>query len=611
MQIVITSGKGGVGKTFVAASLAKVLSLTTPVTLIDCDVEAPNASLFLKPQEVEQTAYMVRCITSVDTAKCTFCGDCSEACYYNAIAVGKKTATVFSDMCRWCGVCLNVCRKDALVSGERKIGDVYKAKSGNIELHWAALAAGAGGMSTKLIRHIKKNAGGLTILDSAPGTSCAVVATLENAQRVVLVSDATRFGIHDLQLSYHLCCSLGIKPFVIINRSGLGCIDKLRKWCDNNNIEILGEIPDNPRIAQLYSDGILAVDHIEKIREIFEDIAVKLLASEGGYRYKPQSGDLETVFLSPVVKADVVSDEDKKTSPDELVVISGKGGTGKTSIAACFSQLSGRSVVDCDVDAADMHLLLAPEVIESDNFEGGRVMNIIADKCIGCGRCIAACSFEAISRRESDMRVVLDGAKCEGCGNCMIVCPLDAIEHKKTFDGRWYYSKTRFGMMTHATLIPARENSGRLVSYLRAKASLYASAKDRLTILDGSPGTGCPVIASLTGAKAAVVVTEPTVSGLADMIRVLELARHFSISAGVIINKFDINESMADKICRIALEKNAVILGSLRYNRVFVDAQQEGKTVIEYDPDCVMSGIIKEIWKSTLELLEHKEDTNE
>ncbi len=611
MNIAITSGKGGVGKTFVAASLAKMLSLTIPVTLIDCDVEAPNASLFLKPQEVEQTPYTVQCITSIDAAKCSFCGDCSTACYYNAVAVGKKTAVVFSDMCRWCGACLNVCRNDALVSGERKIGDVYKAKSGNIALHWAALAAGAGGMTTRLIRDIKKNAGGLTILDSAPGTSCAVVATLENAQRVVLVSDATRFGLHDLGLSYRLCRSLGIKPFVIINRSGLGDIDKLRKWCDNKEIEVLGEIPDNPRIAQLYSDGILAVDHIEKIREIFENIAVKLLASEGDYRYKPQTDDLETVFLSPVIKADVLSDTDKKTAPDELVVISGKGGTGKTSIAACFAQLAGQSVVDCDVDAADMHLLLAPEVIESDNFEGGRVMNIVADKCIGCGRCIGACSFQAISRRESDMRVVIDAAKCEGCGNCMIVCPLDAIEFKKTFDGRWYYSNTRFGMMTHATLIPARENSGRLVSFLRAKAAAQARVKDTLTLLDGSPGTGCPVIASITGAKAAVVVTEPTVSGLSDMIRVLELTNHFKIPAGVIINKFDINEGMAAKICRAAMEKNAVILGSLRYNRVFVNAQQEGKTVIEYDPDCVMSGIIKEIWISTLELLEHTEGSNE
>ncbi|HNT27274.1 MAG TPA: ATP-binding protein [bacterium] len=270
----------------------------------------------------------------------------------------------------------------------------------------------------------------------------------------------------------------------------------------------------------------------------------------------------------------------------ELVVISGKGGTGKTSIAAALALLAERPVVaDCDVDAADLHLLLAPEVKERHEFISGHEAVIRAADCTGCGKCAERCRFDAIEKRvgadgRTDYKV--DPVACEGCGVCVRFCPAHAIDSPDSFCGEWMVSETRIGPMVHARLAAAAENSGKLVSLVRKEARRVAEEQGReLIIVDGPPGIGCPVIASLTGAHWVLVVTEPTVSGEHDMARVLELAAHFGIPAAVCVNKYDINLDAAVRIESVARDKGAFIVGRIPYDRAVTEAQILGKSVVE------------------------------
>ena len=600
MKIAITSGKGGVGKTFVATCLAAVISESQHVCYIDCDVEAPNAHLFLKPDEIQSEEQTLPCIDRMDPKKCTYCGLCAKVCYFNALVVGKKNVMAFPELCRWCGACQIVCPHDALIVTRRIIGTVYQGRIGNIDLHWATLQAGAGGMTVRLIEQIKQLSDDkLTILDSPPGTSCAVVHTIQDADVVVLVADPTRFGQHDLKLSVHLCRAMNIEPLVLINRSGIGNLEQLRRWCELEKLPILAEIPDDRQIAELYSKGLLPIEHLDYLRQLFSQAARKLAALPNKQIDKKTCGDnnpkAETVFLNSGTLLKTIGEQTPPTDPVEIAVVSGKGGTGKTSLAACFAQLEKAVVADCDVDAADMHLLLEPDILESETYTGGRVMSIDPRQCSLCGKCIDVCQWNAISKTNSTVSINED--KCEGCGVCVLVCLTKAIKTKQTRDGRWYWSSTRHGNMSHATLEPGKENSGKLVTLVRKNAShKNNNPKNAVVVLDGSPGTGCPVIASVGGTKAAVIVTEPTVSGLHDLSRILELTEHFKIPAGIVINKADINPQVSGDIKQLAQKRNANILGELPYDTVFIQAQQEGKTVLEYQPDSELSKRIKAIW---------------
>lgn len=605
MKIAITSGKGGVGKTFVATGLAAVMAKTQNIRYIDCDVEAPNAHLFLNPQNIESQSQTLPCIDGMDPEKCTHCGLCARVCYFNTLIVGKKNAMAFPELCRWCGACQIVCPHDALLVSQRPIGTVYRGQAGNIDLHWATLQAGAGGMTVRLIEHIKQISDNtLTILDSSPGTSCAVVNTINDADIVVLVADPTRFGQHDLKLSVHLCRSMQIQPLVVINRVGIGDIDQLRQWCRTENLPILAEIPDDRNIAEYYSRGLLPGEHMESLQQLFADVADKLPALLQRTNNKPSPANKaknETIFFDSHNPLAISTQTEPIANPIEITVVSGKGGTGKTSLAACFTQLADTVVADCDVDAADLHLLMAPQVIESQPFIGGRVMSIDARACSVCGQCINVCQWNAITKTNSV--VAIDPARCEGCGACVEVCLTRAIRTTPTRDGQWYWSDIRYGRMSHATLEPGKENSGKLVTLVRKNAAQKNTAPGQsVIILDGSPGTGCPVIASVGGAKAAVIVTEPTVSGLHDLNRILELTAHFKIPAGVIINKADINPQVTESIKKLAQQCRADILGDLPYDTIFIDAQQAGKTVLEYDPDGPFSETLKSIWKKIITL---------
>jgi MinD superfamily P-loop ATPase len=287
----------------------------------------------------------------------------------------------------------------------------------------------------------------------------------------------------------------------------------------------------------------------------------------------------------------------------EIVVISGKGGTGKTSVTASLAVLAGNAVLaDCDVDAADLHLVLQPEVRERHLFKSGHEAVIDAERCAGCGMCALLCRFGAVRRSVSGGagQYVIDPVACEGCGVCVAFCPEKAIRFPERVCGEWMISETRCGPMVHARLGVAAENSGKLVSTVKREARRTAQESGReLVIVDGPPGIGCPVIASLSGAELVLVVTEPTVSGEHDLERVLKLAAHFEIPAVVCVNKWDVNGAMTQKIEALAAAMGADTAGRIRYDRGVTDAQVRGRAVVEIETPSAQD--IRSLWRSLIQ----------
>ncbi|MCE5313762.1 MAG: ATP-binding protein [Armatimonadota bacterium] len=281
----------------------------------------------------------------------------------------------------------------------------------------------------------------------------------------------------------------------------------------------------------------------------------------------------------------------------EIVILSGKGGTGKTSITAAFATLADKPiVVDCDVDAADLHLVLEPDVKETHEFIGGKTARIDPDRCTWCGQCVEMCRFGAVSGADGEDSYFIDQMACEGCGVCAAFCPSHAITMEDTINGRWFVSQTRIGPMVYARLGAGGENSGKLVTLVRNEArSVAQSTGAKLILTDGPPGIGCPVIASLAGASRVVIVTEPTVSGIHDLQRVVKLAAHFRVPTSVIINKSDINPDQAAEIDAFASAHGISVLGRILYDPVVTAAQLVGKSVIEYSEGPVSSKL-REIW---------------
>ena len=281
----------------------------------------------------------------------------------------------------------------------------------------------------------------------------------------------------------------------------------------------------------------------------------------------------------------------------ELVILSGKGGTGKTSLTASFAVLaSGSLLCDADVDAADLHLLMQPEIRKRTDFTGGGVAIIDPDRCSGCGTCIDMCRWSAISPD-----FVVDEIACEGCGVCVDFCPEQAIDFPTKTCGQWFISDTRFGPMVHARLGIAEENSGKLVTLVRQKAKQLADEKGiELIITDGPPGVGCPVIASIGGATSTLIVAEPTVSGIHDMARAIELCRHFKVPVMVCINKFDLNPENSDAIEKMAAEAGLPVVGRVPFDPAFTRAMVQGKTLIEYDGSGPAGDAIRQVWAAIM-----------
>jgi len=288
----------------------------------------------------------------------------------------------------------------------------------------------------------------------------------------------------------------------------------------------------------------------------------------------------------------------------EIVVISGKGGTGKTSVTAAFSVLGGPDVVvaDCDVDAADMHLLMQPDFNFSEDFYSGEIAYIDQSNCIRCGKCVEVCRFDAIT--VTNMQYIVDPLSCEGCGYCARICPARAIVNNERLAGKWFISNIKTGsLMVHARLGIGADNSGRLVAKVKNEAKEIALEERKDFILvDGSPGIGCPVVSSLSGANFVVLVTEPSVSGLHDLKRVYELVKKFNIKAGCIINKADINLVKCTEIEQFLKEEGIVHLADLPYDENFTKAMTQGQTIVEFDHG-LLKDLLTESWEKIKQLV--------
>jgi len=276
---------------------------------------------------------------------------------------------------------------------------------------------------------------------------------------------------------------------------------------------------------------------------------------------------------------------------NEVVVLSGKGGTGKTSIVGSFAVLAKSKIMaDCDVDAADLHLLLQPDTKEKNEFWSGQVASIDMEKCTECGLCQDLCRFDAIR----DFKV--DPVSCEGCGFCVHICPAEAIEMQENMAGHWFISDTKYGSLVHARLGIAQENSGKLVALVRRKArDITENERLEYILSDGPPGIGCPVISSLSGANMAVLVTEPTLSGIHDLDRVIGVCRHFGVSPLVCINKYDLNEDNSRQIEDNCGKEKIEVVAKIPFDNIVTKALVQGVPVVEYS-DGKVSREIERAW---------------
>lgn len=283
--------------------------------------------------------------------------------------------------------------------------------------------------------------------------------------------------------------------------------------------------------------------------------------------------------------------------PFEIVVLSGKGGTGKTSITAVFAAMAENAVfADCDVDAADLHLVLSPDIYRDEYFASGAKATIDIEKCTACGLCKELCRFSAIEIKDSFFEI--DGYACEGCGLCAEACPTGAVSVEKYENNHIYFADCRFGPMIYGKLGIAEENSGKLVSKIRQYAKETAKKNNaEYIITDGPPGIGCPVISSVTGTDLVVAVTEPTLSGWQDLQRLIEMIGRFHTPVYVIINKYDLNEDMTQIIENNLNNKGITILGRIPYDESMVYALLEGKTINEFEPNGLVANELNKMWK--------------
>lgn len=288
----------------------------------------------------------------------------------------------------------------------------------------------------------------------------------------------------------------------------------------------------------------------------------------------------------------------------QIVVLSGKGGTGKTSFVASFAHLASleASIVlaDADVDAANLELVLSPQKIEEHAFVGGKEAVIDPVACTGCGRCVEVCRFDAVYEEEETYRI--DPTGCEGCASCFYQCPADAIEMRDRTSGLWFRSETRFGALFHAHLYAGQENSGKLVTMVRQQANLWGVDHGAdYVIVDGPPGIGCPVIAACAGAHLSLLVAEPTISGVHDLERILATTEHFRVPAAVAVNKFDINPARADEIATFCSSRNIPLVGRIPFDTVVTEAMVKGQPVTVAGDGAVVEEM-RRAWRALCEI---------
>ncbi len=589
MKIAIASGKGGTGKTTLATSLARALaSAGRSVAYLDCDVEEPNGHIFLAPV-IESSRDVTIPVPKVDESACVYCGDCGATCRYSAILVLLDTIVTFPELCHGCGGCTMVCPVSAITEIPRVTGKVEAGMcASGVHFVQGLLSVGEA-MSPPVIRAVIASEPEVSVVlrDAPPGTSCPVIESVRGADVVLLVTEPTPFGLNDLKLAVEMVRTLGLPFGVVVNRAGVGD-STMYDWCASENVEVLLEIPDDREVARLYSRGEPVFSALPWLEARLVDLVDSLETLAKGHSPAPPTAvvPFEPPSDLPVLPSErPVVKESAGAGIKEIVVLSGKGGTGKTSVVASLFALSaGAAVADCDVDAADLHLVLSPEVTNSWPFSGSMKALVDEGACTDFGTCRQVCRFDAIHVVSGQGTQVsrVDGVSCEGCGLCARVCPAGAVSMVGALSGEWFESLTRHGPMVHARLAIAGENSGKLVSLVRREARAVAIAQGRrLLYVDGSPGIGCPVIASITGASMVLVVAEPTLSGMHDMKRVAELTRHFKIRTVLCVNKADINEAITERIEAEAIELGLPVLGRICYDPAVTEAQVRCLSVVE------------------------------
>ena len=614
MNITIASGKGGTGKTTLAVNLARFLASDggAPVRLLDCDVEEPNCHLFVDSGEMsEEDVTVLKPVW--DAEKCVLCGKCVDACRYNALALAGKELIVFNELCHSCGACSYVCPSGALEERPSKVGVVRSSAetaSAGFLLAYGLLNIGearAPVVVEAVRQHIAEDA--VNVVDAPPGTGCGAVASIQGADRVILVTEPTPFGLNDLALAVDLNAKLGARTGIVINRSGRndGIIEE---FAESRGVTVIGKIPFSRKYAEAYSSGGMLVEEFPEFRGFLEEIYANALAL--GPDSVPET--VEPEEDKPLVGK--LSGDGSETGtntaepPKTVVVLSGKGGTGKTTVTAALAKLAGeKTLFDADVDAADLHLLIPPVETVARPYHGGAEARIDSSACAGCGRCARQCHFNAINLSGPGNDFVgatyaVDPLACEGCGLCELVCPVDAVKMETSETGKLYRSRTADGTMVHAKLGVGAENSGKLVSEVRNAAAEAAEKEGATkTIGDGPPGTSCPVIASVTGADLALMVTEPTVSGVHDLERVMELTRHFGVETLVVVNKADLNDEVRCGIYALAEKLGSEVAAEIPFDSAVSAALENGATVLDYEEAGEVADRLRALWKTIAERL--------
>ncbi|HUU09418.1 MAG TPA: 4Fe-4S binding protein [Phycisphaerae bacterium] len=570
MILAIASGKGGTGKTLVATNLAAALG----AAYVDCDVEGANGHLFLKPEIADQQPAVSDVPKATDA--CTGCGACAKVCAFSALAALKSGVLVFNELCHSCGACLEACPSQALrwtthVLGHVRVGRYRVARGQWLPFADGELAVGQVRASA-VIAQVKEAAPAAahTILDCPPGCSCAVTEALRGTDLCLLVTEPTPFGLSDLEKAIGLVEHLAIPHAVILNRCDIGGAD-VRGFCNLCGIPIVLEVPHDMAIAGAYAEGHLLYAANPRYAEMFDTLAEAVRTGSLPCRRpaaRPLSEAQDLLEEQPPARRPA----DPAAKPlTRVAVVSGKGGTGKTSLAASLAVLGqGLAVADGDVDAANLHLVLFPRDEEGHVFSGSWLAVVDPQMCRGCGVCANECRFDAITLTP---RATVDPLRCEGCGLCALVCPLAGTDEMPVrihprLSGHAHVGTTDWGPMARGSLLAGGEASGKLVTLVRTLADEAAAREDaKHLLIDASPGTGCPVNASLTGCDLAVVVTEPTLSGLHDMERVLDLAAWFRIPAMAVINKADLCARVAEEIRCLCRRRDIEVVGEVPFDR--------------------------------------------